>query len=143
MTCRLINPTKSNIGVISKNILDRVNGEMRSKLQINQWTSTKEVLKWFSNFDDKKSLKFLKFDVEQFYPSISKTLMLKAIQLARSYTNISIQEEEILFHDRLNILMDSDGNVWKKKTKPKFHVLLEYYYLLQKESSTIDHISTL
>ena len=70
INCRLI---KTNIGVISKNILDRVNSELRSKLQINQWKSSKEVLKWFSSLEDKGNLRFLKFDVKQFYPSITSS----------------------------------------------------------------------
>ena len=66
--------------------------------------------------EHKRNLKFLKLDVEQFYPSISKKLMHKAIQMARTHTTISNNEEKILFHARLNVLMDSDGNIWEKKT---------------------------
>jgi hypothetical protein len=60
VTCRLINPTKSNIGNISKNILDRINRDLRNKLGINQWRSTKDVLRWFSTLENKRTLKFLK-----------------------------------------------------------------------------------
>ena len=34
--CRLINPCKSEIGIISKSILERINTELRKKLNINQ-----------------------------------------------------------------------------------------------------------
>ena len=35
LPCRLINPSKSDIGKISKSILDRVNQNLRNKLQFN------------------------------------------------------------------------------------------------------------
>ena len=122
VNCRLINPTKTNIGVISKNILDRINSDLRNKLEINQWRSSKNVLKWFSSLKDKRSLKFLKFDVEQYYPSITKPLMEKAINFAKQYTSISAQEEMILFHARKNVLMDCDCNIWEKISNPDFDV---------------------
>ena len=122
INCRLINPTKTNIGVISKSILDRINSDLRSKLEINQWRSSKEVLKWFSSLEDKRNLRFLKFDVEQFYPSITKPLMEKAIKFARLHTPISIQEEKILYHARKNVLMDCEGNIWEKISNPEFDV---------------------
>ena len=35
LPCRLINPSKINIGKISKSILDKVNQNLRNKLQFN------------------------------------------------------------------------------------------------------------
>ena len=36
-TCRLLNPAKSEIGIISKVILDRVSNKIRNANKINQW----------------------------------------------------------------------------------------------------------
>ena len=47
-TCRLINPSKSEIGVISKHILDDLNTSIINKTKINQWKNTSSVLKWFN-----------------------------------------------------------------------------------------------
>ena len=44
-TCRLINPTKSEIGVISKQILDEINTSIINSTRINQWKNTFSVLK--------------------------------------------------------------------------------------------------
>ena len=44
-TCRLINPTKSEIGVVSKHILDEINKAIINATQINQWKNTSSVLK--------------------------------------------------------------------------------------------------
>ena len=45
--CRLINPAKSNIGKISKQLLQEINKEVREKTGLTQWQSTGEVLNWF------------------------------------------------------------------------------------------------
>ena len=42
---RLINPSKSNVGKISKQILERVNKEVRMKTSANQWTSSEQAVK--------------------------------------------------------------------------------------------------
>ena len=48
-SCCLINPSKSEICKISKNILDRVNKKIIEATGINQWKNTKSVLSWFNN----------------------------------------------------------------------------------------------
>ena len=75
-----------------------------------------------SGLDDKSSISFVKFDVEQFYPSITKPLLSKAIQFAKSHTTISTQEEMILVHVRRNVLMDCDNKIWEKNSNPDFDV---------------------
>ena len=42
---RLINPSNSDIGQISKIIVEKVNKSIRKTKEFNQWTSTEEVLK--------------------------------------------------------------------------------------------------
>jgi len=69
--CRLINPAKSDIGVISKTHLDLINADIRKQINVNQWRNTSEVLKWFKAIPDKSNCKFIKFDIADFYPSIS------------------------------------------------------------------------
>ena len=71
-TCRLINPSKSEIGVISKQILDDINTAIINKTQINQWKNTSSVLKWFNGLQHKETLSFICFDVCDFYPSITE-----------------------------------------------------------------------
>ena len=46
-TCRLINPTKSEMGLFSKQILERVNNDIRNILNVNQWRNTTAVIEWF------------------------------------------------------------------------------------------------
>ena len=82
------------------------------------------MLGWFSGLDEKKNLRFLKFDVEQLYPSITRPLMEKAIQFARLHTTVSREEEMIIFHARKNILVDCDGKIWEKIINPDFDVCM-------------------
>ena len=43
-TCRLINPTKSEIGKISKRILDRINSNIMRTAKFNQWKNTASAI---------------------------------------------------------------------------------------------------
>ena len=72
---RLINPSKSDIGRISKKILDKINQRVIQETKVNQWKNTNTVIAWFKSLPDKSCLSFVNFDIESFYPSISlKTL---------------------------------------------------------------------
>ena len=70
--CRLINSAKSNIGKVSKKLLDVINSEIRGKSGLLQWRNSSAVISWFRIFSNKNKCKFLVFDIVDFYPSISK-----------------------------------------------------------------------
>ena len=71
--CRLINPAKSEIGIVSKQYIDQVNKSIREKLNVNQWRNTQAVVTWFKNIKSKSSSSFIKFDIVNFYRSGSRT----------------------------------------------------------------------
>ena len=100
MKCRLINPTKTEIGRVSKYILDRINTDIRSKCKLNQYKKPKDVINWFSQLRQKNKLTFLAFDIIYFYPSISDELLNNSIELARKHTSIDDQEYETIMHSR-------------------------------------------
>ena len=81
LSFRLINPCKSNIGKISKSILDRVNMEIKTATGLQQWKSTGETLTWFRKLE-KRNTKWLKFDIDSFFPSITKDLLARAFMFA-------------------------------------------------------------
>ena len=119
---RLINPCKSNMGKISKSILDRVNKEVKAATGVNQWRSTGEVLDWFKGLQGKNRLKWLKFDIESYYPSISMELLKKALTFAKGFTNITPEEEDIIMHCRKTVLVGQGDTIWIKKDNPDFDV---------------------
>ena len=118
---RLINPAKSNIGVISKQILDKINETIRAKLNAKQWKSTPEVLKWFEQIPNKHKSTFFQFDIVNFYPSISEKLFEKLIKFAREYIDISKEEEDILRNARKQIIF-WNNQCWSKTARSQFDV---------------------
>ena len=122
--CRLINPAKPDIGKLSKTILQDVNKEIRGKTGLNQWQSTDAMLRWYKRKENKKTLRFFKFDVESFYPSISANLLENAINWARTLrVEITARDERIIMTARRNFLF-YNGSAWKKKQNPNFDVTM-------------------
>ena len=78
----LINPSKSDIGRISKKILDKINQKVIQETKVNQWKNTNTIIAWFKSLPDKTFLSFVNLDIEGFYPSISLNLLQQAIELA-------------------------------------------------------------
>ena len=121
--CRLINPAKSNIGRISIIILGKANKAIRTATGANQWSNSKDVIKWFKALPGKKNQKFIKFDVDQFYPSITKKVFKEAIEYAPGFVDISNAEEDILFNARKSFVT-KDGEVWMKINNSDFDVTM-------------------
>ena len=46
---RLINPSKTDLGRISKAILDRVLPRLRNLIRLEQWRNTDKVIDWFNS----------------------------------------------------------------------------------------------
>ena len=114
MTCRLINPSKSEIGRVSKLILDRINTKVIEATRITQWKNTKSVLSWFNQVADKSQYSFIAFEVVDFYPSISIDLLKAALDFASKYDNITDTEREIILHAKKSCLYNL-GKHWGKK----------------------------
>ena len=114
-TWRLINPTKSEIGVISKKILERINSEIVASTAVNQWKNSDSVIKWFKNIPNKPAYSFINFDVVDFYPSITENLLSKALTFASEYDDITDQEKHIIMQAK-NSLLFNENEEWYKKT---------------------------
>ena len=107
-TCRLINPSKIEIGKISKQILSRVVNEVRDKTQLTLWKNTDSVIKWFESLERKDSLQFIQFDICDYYGSISKELFQEAVNWAKNYSEISEKEENVIFQAKASLLSDGE-----------------------------------
>ena len=118
---RLINPSKTGIGAVSKQYLDRINSEIRKKTSFNQVKSTSEVLEWFRGIPKTQRTSFFKLDIEAFYPSISENLLVKAIKWARTITAVSRVEERTILHCRKSFLF-WEGEPWEKRENKEFDV---------------------
>ena len=65
--CRLINPSKSEVGLVSKCYLSNIIADVSKKTKVNQWRNTSTVTDWFKNLADKQKQKFIKFEIAGFY----------------------------------------------------------------------------
>ena len=98
---RTLNPAKPELGKVAKKILEPKIEKIRKISGLNSWKNTDAVIKWFSKLGHKKKLRFLVFDVEKFYPSITSELLLKALKWARQYVDISDEEINVVMQARM------------------------------------------
>ena len=125
-TCRLINPAKSEIGRISKQLLEIINTTIRRKTGLNQWKNSTSVTNWFSSIQDKHQHTFAVFDIENFYPSITEKLLTDAITFAKQHISITDRDIDIIMHSRKSLLFDKN-TAWIKKNNSSFDVTMGSY----------------
>lgn len=125
-TCRLINPAKTELGKISKVILEGINSKVNAQLQLNQWRNTSMVLQWFNNIDNKAQHTFITFDVVDFYPSISTDLLCAALEFAHQYTTVTDEDKRIILHTKQSYLFKA-GEPWGKSPANLFDITMGSY----------------
>jgi len=79
---RLINQTKYEMARIGKQILEGINAKLNTFTPINQQKNTHGVLSWSNSINDMQNLTFIKFDIVNFYSSITQELQLEALNFA-------------------------------------------------------------
>ena len=90
----------------------------------------------FKGLEDKKKYTFIKSDIEALYPSITKKLLMKAINYGKTVTRIEDKEIDIILHARRAVLEDGD-EVWIKKENPELMSLL-LFLMGQRCRSSLD-----
>ena len=73
---------------------------------MNQWQNRQVVITWFKSIENKKSSSFIKFNIVEFYPSISKELLTKSIHYAKSITTLEEEVIKPVFHTRKSLLLE-------------------------------------
>ena len=84
------------------------------------------MISWFENIKSKRSSSIIKFDIVDFYPSISNDHLLKAINFAKSVTHIQDKFIETILHSRKALLFNKN-DMWVKKDNPDFDVTIDSY----------------
>lgn len=107
-TCRLISPTKSEIGKISKQILQRIVKNTAEATKVNLWRNTHSVLDWFNAIENKQNALFVCFDIVEFYPSIAEKLLAEAIEFAAKHVHISTLDKKIIMHAKRTLLFSNN-----------------------------------
>ena len=114
--CRLINPAKSEIGKISKRILENINKQVRGATKLLQWRNSGEVIQWFEGRKQGKQCKFVQFDICEFYPSITENLLKISLDFAASFCKIEEKERHIILNARKSLLFSADEEWIRKKS---------------------------
>ena len=94
--------------------------------KINQWKNTVGAIKWFNSLKDKHQMKFVMFDIKDFYPSITQHLLNKALHFASEYIHISKSDINVIHHARKLLLFDG-SHTWIKKQGGLFDVSMGAY----------------
>ena len=82
---------------------------------VNQWRDADSVITWFESIKNKNKCIFMQYDIEEFYPSISEDLLEKSINYARTFVDISSNEEETIMHCRKSLLFNNSDICIKKR----------------------------
>ena len=122
--CRLINPSKGEIGRISKAYLSNIISKLAEKIGSNQWRNTPQVINWFKNLTHKENRRLIKFDIADFYPSISEDLLSRAISYARTIITIEDKVIDAIKLARKWLLFSKDGTWVKRGKNPSFDVTM-------------------
>ena len=118
---RLINPTKNEMGNVAMQILDNIVKVIRTKTNLKQCTNTREVIKWFSDLKNKRGLKFIVYDIDGFYASITPKLLNESLEWASAYVDITPQQKKIILQASQSFLY-SEGTPWVKKGRENFDI---------------------
>ena len=74
--CRVMRPSKSKLGKVSKAILEKVNRNLVDFLKVNQWEDTDNAINWFNAIKDKPLCCFRQLDIAEFYSSITESIWI-------------------------------------------------------------------
>ena len=103
---RLINLSKTELGLVVKNVIKKIVAKIffkNSKYYL--WKNSLDTINWFNNIKNKNSTTFIQCDMIDFYPSISKELLIDSIDFPKKYTNITDDELDIILACRKPILI--------------------------------------
>ena len=74
----------------------------------------------------KEKNKSIKFDIVDFYPSITEELLMKSLNYAKWIEAINQNVVKVITHSHKSLLFDRD-NIWVKKENPNFNVTMGSY----------------
>ena len=94
---------------------------------MNLATSTKDVIEWFKAIKNKKNFKFINFDIDSFYASITPELIIEALEWAVQYTSMTEQQRKVIFQASQSFLY-TRGEAWVKKGDTNFNIGMGGYH---------------
>ena len=63
---RQINPTKTELGLVSKDLIQRFTSRLLRSPKYNLWKNSMDTIDWFKNIKNEKRFIFIQFDIIEF-----------------------------------------------------------------------------
>ena len=101
---RQINPSKTELGNVSKNIIQNIVTNVEKAYYSNLWKNSYDTIERFRKIKDKSKATFMQFDIIDFHPSITKNTLIYRINYARKYVDITKEQYEIILACRKTVL---------------------------------------
>ena len=98
---RLINPSKTELRIISKNIVLNIQKATHNNL----WKNLTDTIR---NIKNKWKATFIQFDIINLYP-ISKEVVIDNINYAKNYVEITDEQYQIILASRKTVLKNNDS----------------------------------
>ena len=118
---RLFNPSKTELGRISKCIIQNIVNSVKKASHYNLWGNSYEIIEWFRRIKNKSKVTFIQFDIIDFYPSITKNILIDSINYARKYIHITNEQYEIILAFRKTVVKN-DVSTWVKSGLDNFDI---------------------
>lgn len=83
--------------------------------KVNLWRDNTSVLEWFKNLQEKKKMRFIVFDIVDYYPSITRELLERALAWASNLCEVGDLDKKIILEARKTFLF-LNGDPHIKKT---------------------------
>ena len=109
--------------MVSKQMLNKIIAEVKTKSQLQQWKNSHSVIDWFSKLNNKQNLHFIQFDVVNMYGSITPAILYDALTFAAQFVDIS-EETKSTILQATNSFLCSDGKTWIKKQGGTFDITM-------------------
>ena len=87
---------------------------------------TNTVIDWFKRIGNKLLCKFLIFDIKEFYPSTTESLLRKAFNFCQCTHTSSDDDKAIINHARKSLLFNNQP-AWIKRDSGLFNAMMEVY----------------
>ena len=82
---------------------------------------------WFKNITDKKFLKFINWDIDNFYASITPNILEQALDWSSQYVDITPQQRKIILQSSKSFLYFANQS-WVKKGDVNFDIGMGAYH---------------
>ena len=98
---RVLNPSKPELGKVSKKILEKIVKGVKAKTNLVLWKNSHELIEDFKKIENKKDSKFIQFDIDNYYGSIELDLLEKSLDWAQTLEEITRQKRGMIFYTQI------------------------------------------